>query len=816
MGKYSLYGYEFELPKEVLEFYDTYSNAQKMFNDMEQRKDTYKEEIEEKYFKYVKTCDDFDENLPDALQIYLNKFISNMCEKLVRLGIFNINEERFINKYFMESSNGNLYYSQALDMVYNYIDELDKYAQVEKHYRENRKDNRGRFIGGGFGVKGAIKGVAAAEGLNLFTGILHSVKNGMGNTLTSIELERKKIELAKNSEIKRLFTNAISKDMKNVIQAGKACFFDFLENQLGGIYDFDREESQIIFSNINKYRNISDEILKKNIVDIIVRDPYFFKVYEFGLLRMGDHNRELEKMASLWGIDLKSQKEDILLHSYENNYKSKEYKEIYELLSEKAKYLGIDLKSTSLSEKLNNLEIEENTYMGNCFNDKELLNDAKEETKKCKTIIDNMDYDNTKSLLKAKEMLLKCNLKYCEESDIVQKIDHRIVEIDQQSRTYMGIVLNTLDEVQEANKVTESAKAICNKTNIASWDSLEKAYCSLNKLDKRFIEDSEQYNVILQLYKTADEARRKFRNSLYDTYEEKEKAEQESLQIDSILESMNYSSINSIEDTLNTLKGIKLEAYHIQSIINQLNDRIRELEILKIEYNGNRYSSEQAKDNSQHVDEIMANINEIRLDNVNNVLEEYKKMDTTNLNKSNIVRYMTLLDKILKYSKKISNGNEENKSLIKTVGRFELVTNINVLIIRVIKLVVLVLTTYINGRTTGKIYGKWKEIYELGNPSSTNGGLVFWLAILMGIITLAVFIVLLASNTLYKNELRDSFLEIFWYYSNKKNECEKNVASLERELENLVSQLMQEIELANSSLVDYKKLINKQYSIKLE
>lgn len=50
--------------------------------------------------------------------------------------------------------------------------------------------NRSRLEGGGFGLTGAVKGIAVAETVNLVFGAAHMVFNGLGELGSSISASR--------------------------------------------------------------------------------------------------------------------------------------------------------------------------------------------------------------------------------------------------------------------------------------------------------------------------------------------------------------------------------------------------------------------------------------------------------------------------------------------------------------------------------------------------------------------------------------------------------------------------------------------------
>ena len=70
-------------------------------------------------------------------------------------------------------------------------------AEYEKQYRELRKQSRGKWVGGGFGLGGAIGGAAQAGLLNAGSGLLHSTVNIFGDIHSDNKAKSKIIEIVK-------------------------------------------------------------------------------------------------------------------------------------------------------------------------------------------------------------------------------------------------------------------------------------------------------------------------------------------------------------------------------------------------------------------------------------------------------------------------------------------------------------------------------------------------------------------------------------------------------------------------------------------
>lgn len=65
------------------------------------------------------------------------------------------------------------------------LNSINQEQRNEEIAREIRKETRSRVIGGGFGIQGAVKGMAIAGAVNLGTGIAHSAFNLVGNAFSS-------------------------------------------------------------------------------------------------------------------------------------------------------------------------------------------------------------------------------------------------------------------------------------------------------------------------------------------------------------------------------------------------------------------------------------------------------------------------------------------------------------------------------------------------------------------------------------------------------------------------------------------------------
>ena len=120
------------------------------------------------------------------------------------------------------------FYKEA-NSVYQGI-ELNQ--QQMKEYREIRKASRSRLIGGGFGFKGAIKGIAAAGTVNMTTGMAHSIVNAAGNASSAKDAAFRKEVYFKSSDFKETLQWCIQEDCRAMQKAISDLWSTYARNRV--------------------------------------------------------------------------------------------------------------------------------------------------------------------------------------------------------------------------------------------------------------------------------------------------------------------------------------------------------------------------------------------------------------------------------------------------------------------------------------------------------------------------------------------------------------------------------------------------------
>lgn len=143
-----------------------------------------------------RACAQFEECLQPVLK--------QCIELLVQRGVLTIDIHTFY-----------AHYEDAVDVwTEAYGNLVDQYAAVVmtqeqlSEYRTARRENRGRFVGGGFGLGGAVKGMVTAGALNMASGAAHGIVNFIGEIASDIKADSQKNRIFNDPETLRLLRRA--------------------------------------------------------------------------------------------------------------------------------------------------------------------------------------------------------------------------------------------------------------------------------------------------------------------------------------------------------------------------------------------------------------------------------------------------------------------------------------------------------------------------------------------------------------------------------------------------------------------------------
>lgn len=137
------------------------------------------------------SADDMFERLPVDLKNVFSETVAMVAHDLAVNGIFDVSEKVIRADLEARAELVADHFNQVQDRYYAII---GKAAELEAQ-RQDARDNRGRIVGGGFGVQGAAQGIAVAAVANAAIGLTHGLANSLSKAASNLGDKEEKREL---------------------------------------------------------------------------------------------------------------------------------------------------------------------------------------------------------------------------------------------------------------------------------------------------------------------------------------------------------------------------------------------------------------------------------------------------------------------------------------------------------------------------------------------------------------------------------------------------------------------------------------------
>lgn len=291
---------EFELYGKSVEFDDEHEN----FNDLAMliRKEERKvvKNFSERFYARFKNMDAVMNGIEDFVFDYFNPIVDLTLKLLSSNKVYNFDEKKVVDFYCQKGCisiiNGSLKLIE--DKYLSIIQDQEEAAA----YRQARKDSRGRWQGGGFGIDGAIQGALTAGAANMASGMAHSAFNAVGNIASGISASMQKNELYKNPDMVGIYMDGVVGTMEAMLYALMLLMDMETDVVITAPTNEEVSDAKAIVNNIKQGYITGDDLVLEKCVEAIGKDPYNSSIYELMLNMYDDPKGELSAMASHFGI----------------------------------------------------------------------------------------------------------------------------------------------------------------------------------------------------------------------------------------------------------------------------------------------------------------------------------------------------------------------------------------------------------------------------------------------------------------------------------------------------------------------------------
>ncbi len=283
--------------------------------------------------EWYKRCEGIEEVLKNYNQIAVNVLQKLAEEPLMSAlrenGVYDISEE-YYRKNYLSVDESMAAFSALEERYYSIVQTQEN----EEAYREARKNARGKWVGGGFGMGGAIKGALQAGVMNTVTGAGHSMFNSAGNMMSSFNAASSKAQLYKSSATEELLKEGVAKDVAYAYNA----FMNLLNERYKGyvLFSFSSDQSSALLESAKQIPKKREELL----VQAFEKCPWNYDVYAYIFQNYPDQRSIMVYAAQDFDVDLTDIYNEIISAVYSEEARESEEaaqeakKEILSLMEE--------------------------------------------------------------------------------------------------------------------------------------------------------------------------------------------------------------------------------------------------------------------------------------------------------------------------------------------------------------------------------------------------------------------------------------------------------------------------------------------------
>ncbi|MDU1454499.1 MAG: lysozyme inhibitor LprI family protein [Paeniclostridium sordellii] len=552
---------------------DNYNKIRLQYKTIAER---CREEFIQEYTANNKNLDDVINKGYDQGAYFILQVIRNTVDKLVENKFYTINTELFVEKYCQEVI-------ESWENAYSKIN--DKYMDIvldekqKEEYRQYRKNSRGRWQGGGFGVQGAVKGAVKAGAMNAVTGMAHGTFNMIGRIGSSIKANNQKLKVFNDSSTLETLANGVYSAVFYIHYAHTKFLEDNTDLEFGYVSSEESKQGRVVFSNI-KGRNIDSKEKIEIIKTLIDLNPYMLQIYTYAVDSFGDENREIFKIANYFGYNIDNYKYHIIKNKITTLATNTEEETIKakNIALQEMKRLGIDSdinEIKELDEKLNQFDIEARTVNGILFKNREEATLAKEEKVKIESILNKANMDIEEEVVNSKNKIIELRLNTIIVNSYMEVIDKKIEEFDLQARTVEDVLFNTREEANKARADKLKIEKMINSTDKTDENSLLSTKVEILKFKSKLESTKRIVNEIEEVLNQIDLKERTVEGILFETREEAKLARIEKIKLDKIMYNIDLDNEDNLKQIKTQIQSENFETTLGEKTIQELDKKLK-------------------------------------------------------------------------------------------------------------------------------------------------------------------------------------------------------------------------------------------------
>ena len=592
---FTLYGKEIV----ISEAYDSYNTLRSIF---EHEATNAVSKFMRKYDGYGSIDTFIEHGFDDGLEIIV-EVIDRMAIKEILINharIYDCDVDRFFREYYA-GDNGWFVWDEKYSAIEDKYLAIRLNQQQLDEYRRRRRENRSRWIGGGFGLGGAIKGAMKAGAMNMLSGAAHGLFNTGAKIFSAISEANQKSTLYRSKATRNTIYDGIYDSVFYIHRP--LTYLLSIQNKLGSGHieyfingGFERAQAVI-----NNFPSMNKRDILEALPGIVLLSPYGSDLYKKLLAIFGDRDGELEKIAEYFGIssfhNMKEKAVENLFLAVKESLSTSEKLalEARKSFDEESENYGFtQARKNGLAQidaVLADYDLKARTVDEFVMSTREEADRARQQLSDIKQLLSGLDYEHSEDdALTAKSKLKSYGVQSAILSKYFDIINSLIDKFDKEARTVNvtikvhdknEVLFATREEAKKARKnidyVADTLTSLDNKNSNASYEETEKyiqevltnfeGYDAVPVVFQSIIipvmEDMKQYLIVID--KEMRTVNLDDKKVVLDTREEATKIREEFSYLKNLLASYDYE--HSAEAAVNLLE--KLNNYDWSNLILQ-------------------------------------------------------------------------------------------------------------------------------------------------------------------------------------------------------------------------------------------------------
>ena len=249
-------------------------------------------------FDALQSADELFSRYPEEIGRALDRTVAAVARDIARERIYHWDEAALRKDLEARSEAA----AEKFERIRDRYDSITMRAAEREALRAEAGQNTPSVIGGGFGVEGAVRGIAVATAANAAIGLVHGAANAAGKAAAASGDRRKKQELLKDPHTKEVLADVL----RDIAVEGYRLVADIVNserNEPG--YDVVTSEAgrraAALAENVGAGR-VPEEEVPAVLAESIGLDPFLEKPWRLWVEKMGDRDGSLARAAEALGL----------------------------------------------------------------------------------------------------------------------------------------------------------------------------------------------------------------------------------------------------------------------------------------------------------------------------------------------------------------------------------------------------------------------------------------------------------------------------------------------------------------------------------